>query len=84
MIGYPQKRNDGKPVDYGRGCKCPTCNEWDCHHSAEEMADNIQKFLDYMKNHTESSGKKKDGTSMCQEITIAKSYVQELADFCTT
>ena len=28
--------------------------------------------------------KKKDGTSMCQEITIAKSYVQELADFCTT
>jgi len=28
--------------------------------------------------------KKKDGTSMCQEITIAKSYVQELADFCTS
>jgi len=28
--------------------------------------------------------KKKDGTSMCQEITIAKTYVQELADFCTS
>ena len=28
--------------------------------------------------------KKKDGTSMWQEFTIAKSYVQELADFCTS
>jgi CRISPR-associated protein Cas1 len=27
--------------------------------------------------------KRSDGTSMCQEITIAKTYVQELADFCT-
>ena len=26
--------------------------------------------------------KRTDGTSMCQEITIAKSYVQEVADFC--
>jgi CRISPR-associated protein Cas1 len=28
--------------------------------------------------------KRSDGTSMCQEITISKSYVQELADFCTS
>ena len=28
--------------------------------------------------------KRTDGTSMCQEITIAKSYVQEVADFCIT
>jgi len=28
--------------------------------------------------------KRTDGTSMCQEITIAKTYVQELADFCTS
>jgi hypothetical protein len=28
--------------------------------------------------------KRSDGTSMCQEITIAKTYVQELADFCIT
>ena len=26
--------------------------------------------------------KKRDGTSMCQEITIAKTYVQELAEYC--
>ena len=26
--------------------------------------------------------KRSDGTSMCQEITIAKTYVQELANFC--
>ena len=28
--------------------------------------------------------KRSDGTSMCQEITIAKTYVQEVADFCTS
>ena len=28
--------------------------------------------------------KRTDGTSMCQEITIAKTYVQNLADFCIT
>ena len=26
--------------------------------------------------------KKRDGTSVCQEITIAKTYVQELAEYC--
>ena len=29
-----------------------------------------------------ASVKKRDGTSMCQEITIAKTYVQELAEYC--
>ena len=28
--------------------------------------------------------KRSDGTSMCQEITIAKTYIQNLADFCTS
>ena len=29
-----------------------------------------------------SGVKRSDGTSMCQEITIAKAYVQEIADYC--
>ena len=28
--------------------------------------------------------KRTDGTSMCQEITIAKTYIQNLADYCTS
>ena len=48
MIGYPQKRKDGKPVDYGRGHKCFICNEWMGHHSEDEAMDHSQKWFDYI------------------------------------
>ena len=73
---YPKKR------EYAHTIKGKVVMEYDLlRRFLEKLERTFQEERPYK---IKAGVKRSDGTSMCQEITIAKTYVQNLADFCTS
>ena len=73
---YPKKR------EYEHTIKGKVVMEYDLlRRFLEKLERTFQEERPYK---IKAGVKRSDGTSMCQEITIAKTYVQNLADFCTS